>query len=221
MKKILYIARYTTLAVLLLLLQALAPAMAKSVVYQGEISTLSVNQVLGETYSWELYDNGAVNFATAPGNCPVTSAIFVGSNLGASVQVKWLKPGIYFFKVTAWSVSGCTNNVEIGIMEVKQALPTAVITPPGPICVGETSSMEVTLTGTGPWELTYTDGTNVWTEPGIPGKTYVLRVSPIVPTWYWVIKLTDLWGTNNVPSDKVLLEVNPKPVSSKIYQYEP
>lgn len=106
-------------------------------------------------------------------------------------------------------------------MEVKQALPTAVITPPGPICVGETSSMEVTLTGTGPWELTYTDGTNVWTKPGIPGKTYILRVSPIVPTQYWVIKLTDFWGTNNDPSNKVMLEVNPKPVSSKIYQYEP
>ena len=195
--------------------------MAQNVVYQGQTSTLAVDSVSGETYSWELYDNGAVNFATDPGNCPVTSAIFVGGNAHASVQVKWLKPGIYFYKVTAWNVSGCTSNIEVGIMEVKQALPTAVITPPDPICVGETSSMEVTLTGTGPWELTYTDGTNVWTESGIPGKTYILRVSPIVPTGYWVIKLKDFWGTNNDPSNKVLLEVNPRPVSSKIYQYEP
>jgi hypothetical protein len=221
MKKLFYIARYTALAVLLLLLSAWAPVLAQNVVFQGQTTSLAVAQKSGDVYSWELYDDGTVNFATTPGNCPVTSAIFAGSNTGPIVNVTWLKKGIYFFKVTAYTASGCTNNIEVGIIEVKEPLPTAVITARDPICAGETSSMEVTLTGFGPWHLTYTDGTNIWTEPGIPGNKYILRVSPTVPTWYWVIKLTDLWGINNDPSNKVLLEVNPRPVSSKIYQYEP
>lgn len=220
MKRLLYIVRYKALAVLLLLLLALAPALAQNVVYQGVTSTLAVDQKPGDTYEWELYNDGTVNFAVVPGNCPVSSAIFVGGYIGASVNVHWLQPGIYFFKVTARDAAGCTNNIKIGMMEVKPALPTATITPPGAICVGQTASLEVTLTGTGPWELTYTDGTNSWTETGINTTTHLLRVKPTVTTQYWVTEVKDIFGVNTVPSDKITLEVNPKPVSSTIYQFE-
>lgn len=216
-----YILRYKALAVLLLLLLAMAPALAQNVVYQGETTPLAVVNVPGETYEWELYNDGTVNFAVVPGNCPVTSAIFVGGNVGASINVQWLQPGFYFFKVTARDAANCTNNIKVGMIEVKPALPTAIITPPADICVGQTASLEVTLTGVGPWELTYTDGTNFWTETGINTTTYLLRVSPIVTSQYWIAEVKDVNGTNSVPSDKVTLNVNPKPVSSTIYQHDP
>ncbi len=222
MHKLLYIARRTALAVLLLLL-ALVPAMAQLVVYQGETTTLAVVEVPGETYEWEIYSDGTVDFAKVPGNCPVTSANFVGSNAGASVSVKWYKPGIYYYKVTVRDIAGCTNNIKIGMLEVKEALPVATFTPPSPsdICVGQTASLEVNITGTGPWNLTYTDGVTYWTVKDITEPKSIVRVSPLLTTSYWITEVSNENGTNSVPSEKITLVVQPKPVSSRIYQYEP
>lgn len=223
MIRLLYIARYKALAVLLLLLLALAPAMAQNVVYQGETSTLAVEQKPGDTYEWELYDNGLVNFATVPGNCPATSAIFVGGNNGASVNVQWIVPGIYFYKVTARDANGCTNNIKIGMMEVKVSLPIAVIAQPVPdwICVGEKANLEVTLTGAVPWGFTYTDGSNFWTVTNITDNIYQLQVSPKVTTQYWITEVTNIHGTNLMPSARVIVVVNPKPDINRIYPSGP
>jgi len=221
MIRLLYIARYQALAVLLLLLLALAPAKAQNVVFQGETTTLGVINVPGETYSWELYSDGTVNFVTVPGNCPATSATFVGGNTGASVNVKWLQPGFYFFKVTAWNVSGCTNNIKIGMIEVKPSLPTAEILPPVPdfVCIGEQITLQVKLTGLSPWEFTYTDGTDFWTVKGVTDPVYNLMIKPIGSAQYWITEVKNASGTNPTPSAKVVVVVNPKPEISKIYQY--
>src|SRR5450759_1827840 len=110
MKKLLYISRYLSLAVLLQLLLALAPVRAQNVAFTGETTTFAVEQQDGDTYKWDLYDNGSGNFATKTDYCPATSADFVGVNTGPSVDVKWMKAGIYFFKVTASNITGCTSN---------------------------------------------------------------------------------------------------------------
>ena len=112
-----YILRLA-LVVLQLLLLALAPARAQTVVSQGKVTTLAVVQVPGHTYEWELYNDATINFATVAGNCPVTSATFTGSHLGSSVQVMWLIPGIYFYKVTARDALGCTMNLKVGMIRV-------------------------------------------------------------------------------------------------------
>ncbi len=207
------------LVVMLPLLMAMAPAMAQTVVYEGDTTPLSVTAVPGNTYLWELYSDGSVNFATVPGNCPTTSADFVNGNTGASINVKWLKSGIYFFKVTA--SDGCTNNLKIGIVEVKAALPTATISPPDPICIGQTASLQVILTGTAPWDVTFTDGSKTWTETGITQSPYLLPVNPKTTTSYWITHVKDLNATNTLPSEHITLQVNPKPASSKIYLYQP
>lgn len=223
MNKLLYIARYRTLAVLLLLLLALAPAMAQNVVYQGETSTLAVQQEPGDTYLWELYDTVPVNFMTTPGNCPAASAIFVGGNTGASVKVQWLKPGIYFFKVIGLNITGCTNNIQIGKMEVKPSLPTAVLAQPVPdwICIGDVLQLKVNFTGAGPWDFTYTDGTTQKTFKNVSDSEFFFTVSPKVTTQYWITEVKNIFGTNSVPSAKITVVVNPKPESSKIYQHDP
>ena len=210
------------LVVLLPLLLALASAMAQNVVYQGDTTPLSVVQVPGHTYEWEIYNDGTVNFAAVPGNCPTTLANFVGGKTGSSVNVKWFKPGIYFFKVTARDATGCTMNLKIGMVKVEQVIPTAIITPPtNHICIGDTYPLEVVLTGNGPWKITYTDGTNVWTADNITLKKYTINVQPNVTTNYWITKVEDQYETNTIVSPSVTLVVKPLPVNSKIYQVEP
>lgn len=106
------------LVVMIPLLLALTPAMAQTVVYQGTTTSLSVVEVPGHACKWELYSDATVNFATVPGNCPVTSAIFTGGNAGSSVRVTWLQPGNYFFKVTSRDAFGCAMNLKIGMIKV-------------------------------------------------------------------------------------------------------
>ena len=221
MNRLLHDIERLALVVLLPLLIAMAPAMAQTVVYQGDTTPLSVVPVPGNTYSWELYSDPTVNFAKVPGNCPVTSAEFVGGNTGPEVNVNWLKAGTYFFKVTAVDAINCTNNLKIGIVIVKDALPTAEIEPPAPICIGQSTTLKINLTGTSPWEFTYSDGTNFLTITGITSNQYLLNVSPKTTTSYWITEVKDKNGTNRARSANVVLEVSPKPASSKIYLYQP
>jgi len=209
------------LALILPLLMAMTPVMAQTVVYVGDTTPLAVVPVPGNTYQWELYNNGTVNFATTAGNCPVTSAAFTAGNTGTSVNVRWVKTGIYFFKVTAYDPTHCTNNLKIGMFTVGNPLPTATFTPPDPICTGESGLLSVALTGTGPWNITYTDGVNTWTVTAISTTPYLLNVSPKTSTNYWITQVTDQNGTNSVPSSSITLQVNQKPSSSKIYLYKP
>jgi hypothetical protein len=200
-------------------LQALTPVKAQNVVYQGETTTLEVIEVPGESYIWELYQDSTVDFAIVPGDCPPSHANFVSGNTGPSVQISWLEPGIYFYKITALNITGCTNNLTVGRIEVVEALPTATISPPDPdwLCVGESVFLEIVLTGTGPWDFTYTDGTQTQTISGITEPNYLLEVHPKAPTQYWITEVRNQHGVNDKPSAKVWLIVYPRPVSSQIY----
>jgi len=115
------------LVALLLWLLALAPAMAISVVYEGVTSQLNVNAIPGHTYTWEIYTDAIVDFAVVPGNCPLTSYEFTAGNTGASISVKWLKPGIYFYKVTARDAALCAMNFKVGMLKVLSAEALSVI----------------------------------------------------------------------------------------------
>lgn len=226
MIRLLYIARFKALAVLLLLLLALAPAMAQTVVYTGDTTPLEVVQVPGDTYKWELYDNGNGNFATKTDYCPSSSADFAGGvDTGPSVNVNWLKPGIYFFKVTATNITGCTMNLAVGMIEVKIAV-NAVITPPtAAVCEGEPVSLEITLSGTAPWNFTYqgTDINGLTSPPvtitGVTDNPYTLVINPgpTLTTDYQITKVSDINGENTAGSNTVTQTINPLPKPSAIY----
>jgi hypothetical protein len=225
LNKFSHIARYLALAVLLHLLLALAPAMAQNVVRQGETSTIGVEPQPGDTYTWELYSDSTVNFVVAPADAVHPYADFIGATNSSTVEILWKKPGTYFFKVHALNITGCTNNLKMGIVKVLEALPTATMTSTT-ICVGETASITVELTGTAPWSFTYTDGTTIKTETGILSSPYELKINPNpkTTTTYTITTITDKWGTNSYlvdPKPTVTQEVKPKPNSSQIYKYGP
>ena len=201
---------------------AMAPAVAQTnIVYSGQTSTLSVVEVAGETYTWELYiDDVSINFATEPGNCPITDAYFNGPNTGASVSVTWLTPAVYYFKVTVVNANGCSN-IALGMMTVLNALPVALIDPVAPICVGESTQLVINLTGTGPWEIDLSDGTNTLTYSNINSNIFTVAQTPSVSTPYTVTRVADANGVNLNLSNTVTLVVKPRPVTTQIIQYGP
>ena len=201
------------------LMMATAPAISQNTIYAGQTSNLSVVPAAGETYSWELYnDVNSINLAVVAGNCPVTNAFFVGGvNTGPNVQVTWLIPGTYYWKIT--STTSCTDNIAIGEMTVLFALPAATIQPPAAICAGDSVHLTVALTGIAPWSIKLTDGTNTWNYNNILSSPFTLTV-PVVPavtTSYWISEVTDAHGTNTTPSPAVIQVVNPKPPPKIIY----
>jgi hypothetical protein len=219
MKRILYIERLV-FAILLLLLSGLIPVRAQIVVFTGNVTTLAVkDQGNGETYNWDLYDNGIGDFATKTDYCPTTSADFVGDNKKASVDIKWMKAGFYFFKVTSYNITGCTSNFKIGIIEVKIAV-KADITPPDTagVCLDKPVLLEVNLTGTAPWSFTCTDGVNSWSVTNVMTSPYTITIdpTPATTTQYWISTVSDKFGTNTEPSEKVTQRINPLPDPSNI-----
>jgi hypothetical protein len=223
MKKFLYIARYPALAILLVWLSALAPAMAQNVTNKNEITELVVDSVPGEIYIWELYSDSTLDFAVTPGvTTSDTYFEFVGGNNGAKVRVLWKEIGTYFFKVTAYNAAGCTDNIEVGIMKVKPPLPVGTLTTVA-ICSGDPAKLTVDLTEVGPWSFTFTDGTNTWTETNVLTTPWIVTVNPgpMINTDFWITSVTNRNGTNIRPSPKVTQIVYPKPRSSVIYLYEP
>lgn len=199
-------------------LMTMAPAVAQNVVCPGRATDLSVVPVPGDTYVWELYKEvSGVNFATTPGNCPPGDAKFTGVSTGPTVNVLWINPGTYFFKVTAYRDS-CTMNLKIGKMIVLDSLPTAHLDSVPPICRGASAMLTVQLTGAPPWSLTYTaNGANPVTIGNIMSTPHQIQVSPADTTVYQVTTVSDIHCTNDVPSNTVTLIVKPTPVTGKIW----
>lgn len=226
MKTILSIKRLAiTIAVLLLCLLAKLPAGAQIVVHQGETTNLTVQQMPGDTYTWELYSDPTVNFAVDAGDpSPASYAEFVDGNDGPSVNVLWKVPGTYFVKVTGVDAAGCTNNLKVILITVLPPIPTAIIAAGPAVCVGVPFDLTVTLTGTGPWTFTYTDGTTEWTvtEPNTsttpPAIIHTIHVDPgpALDTQYWITSVTDSNETNTVPSERTTQQIDPLPTPSLI-----
>lgn len=211
-------------------LLTVASATAQMRVPEGETIELSVIQEPGDTYTWDLYNDPSVDFATDGGNALPSEAFFVdGINTGPTVNVTWLEPGIYFFRVLAVDEEGCTNNLEVGIVEVLE-LPTAELSlDPLEICIGEPAVLTVTLTGVPAWGFTLQgedlDGNIIETfdpfENILDGDNPVtITVSPDQTTIYRVVRVVDQIGENLDASESIQLTVHPLPENSQIYQVD-
>ena len=210
----------------------MASAMAQTPVYQGQTTSLAIEQHPGDTYTWEIYNDSTINFATFSGTAVADGdAEFIGGvNTGPAVSVNWIEPGVYFFKATAANASGCTNNLKIGRIEVLESLPTAELNldsnaSTNGICINDDAVITVTLTGHPVWEITLEltdlDGnvTDIQTHKNIASgdNPYEITVSPTQTTIYRVTSVKDQYGENLNPSDRVTLTVHPLPTHSKIY----
>lgn len=215
------------LAILLVLLTVAFAAAQMRTVYQGETTELSIVQKPGDTYTWDIYNNPNVNFATVDGNASPDEAEFVGGNTGATVNVRWLKAGIYFYRVLAVDEEGCTNNLKVGMLEVLENLPTAELAIyPGEICISDPAIITITLSGQPAWSFVLeAEG-----EDGVIERTahtveeadnpHEITVSPAQTTIYRITDLKDRYGENLEASEDIQLTVHPIPVNSRIYQVE-
>jgi gliding motility-associated-like protein len=101
-------------------------------------------------------------------------------------------PGTYTKTLT--SAAGCDSIATLVV--ATQPVATAAISGGNPICLGQSTTIAITLTGVAPWTLTYTDGSSPHTISGILSSPYVLTVSPTVTTTYSLTSVSDAKCSN-------------------------
>ena len=183
------------------------------VLYEGQTYELGVQEFPGYTYDWRIYDE-----PTFTHEATIDEVEFLDPTTHPTVNVLWKKAGIYFYKITVNNENGCMN-LKYGKATVTVSLPTATISPPSPICQGDTALLNVTLSGQGPWSIILFDGVNSVSYTNITVSPYLIPVNPLTTTTFQITQVTDANGTNSTPSQPVNLTIKPRPLSSHIYQY--
>ncbi|WP_173820233.1 T9SS type B sorting domain-containing protein, partial [Niastella vici] len=116
--------------------------------------------------------------------------------------------GTYYIKAT--NAAGCTS-IKPVTAQLKN-MPTAKILG-GNVCPGTKTKLTITLTGTAPFNLTYTDDTASHTVNGITNSIYQFEVTPTTSTKYTITSVADAVCINNSPNASAMLNVIKPPAS--------
>ncbi|WP_146161540.1 PKD-like domain-containing protein [Mangrovibacterium marinum] len=83
---------------------------------------------------------------------------------------------------------------DLSLAAIADIRPTATISGDDTICKGSTGNLSVALTGTGPWNLVYSNGTEERHVDGIAASPYNFTDNPAVTTTYTLVSVTDASG---------------------------
>ncbi|MEO5948384.1 MAG: T9SS type B sorting domain-containing protein, partial [Chitinophagaceae bacterium] len=114
-------------------------------------------------------------WTNAAGTNPLSNPAAVGTS------------GTYY--INSVNSTGC-NNIKPVIVTFYKS-PNASLKGGGTICKGESRTLDLTFTGSAPFNFTFNDGTNTTTITGINNNTYQFTVTPLVSTTYTVTNYGD------------------------------
>ena len=106
---------------------------------------------------------------------------------------------VIIYTISALEADGtnCLKGHGAGSAQViVRPLPTGRIFGNARICAGATAQIAVELTGTSPWSITYSDGTNSWTVNNINTPLHLITVSPAASATYQLISVSDAYCSN-------------------------
>ncbi len=100
------------------------------------------------------------------------------------------------FKLIAKSSDGETTESEQSILSVKMPV-TAELTGDQAILRGEEADLRINLSGSPPWNITYTDGEDEFDVNGIQQTPFEITVSPLQTTTYTLLTVSDVKGLSS------------------------
>jgi hypothetical protein len=200
--------------------------------YAGS-ATITVNPrptaALDITGPATICDGGSTTMSVAfTGTAPWTFTYFNGTSsttvtTSANPYVATLSPSTTStYSITALNDLNCTAIAAdfAGSKTVNvNPRPTAAISVNGAatVCDGTPTSIDVALTGNGPWTLSYTDGSNI-TSVTTATSPYTFAVSPSTATTYSVTSLFDV-NCTAISADyagNATVNVNPRPTAAVV-----
>jgi gliding motility-associated-like protein len=148
----------------------------------------------GSNLLWYNAPTGGVGSGTAP--TPSTATV-----------------GSTNFYVTQ-TVGGCESARSLITVTIN-ALPTASITGTASICNGSSTGLSISLTGTGPWDFTYSvtdvNGTTNVSLTGQSSNPFNITVSPTLTTTYAIVSVKDANCTGSATGSSAVVTVNNPP----------
>lgn len=112
----------------------------------------------------------------------------------------------YTLTVTDADLATDTDEVTVTV----NALPTAIVSGDASICAGSSTTLTATLTGTGPWNITWSDAVS---QNGIASSPATRVVNPASTTAYTVIAVSDV-NCTGTSLGSATITVNPSPTAT-------
>ncbi|WP_347839516.1 HYR domain-containing protein [uncultured Draconibacterium sp.] len=113
----------------------------------------------------------------------------------------------FTFTETATGCSATTPPVTV------HPLPTGEIAGNSDICAGDSATLIMTLTGTSPWNIIYTDGATADTVLGITASPYTLTVAPATTSTYALSEVSDVYCDATSLNGNAIVTVYPLPTA--------
>ncbi len=114
--------------------------------------------------------------------------------------------------VTVTDMNGCVNTSAPFNVAVHQ-LPSAIVSGTTAICVGQSTPVQIDITGTPPFRYGYTDGSTAFGPFTTSNSTVTIPVAPTSATTYTLNLITDLYCNGNfVGSAAITVNPLPQPV---------
>jgi len=172
-----------------------APNVASSQsVCQGTTISLGGSSISGYTYSWTSKPSGFTSTSSNPSVTPTSSTTYI---LSATI-----------------TATGCSIADSIKIT----VIPTPVASLYGgggdTICSGSSGALKVSLTGTDPWRIVFSNGSGNDTIRGITSTPYKFYVSPTTTSTYTLVQMTNANGCVATISGSAVMKVLPAPAAN-------
>ncbi len=113
------------------------------------------------------------------------------------------------YVVTVTDMNGCVNTSAPFNIAVHQ-LPSAMVSGTTAICIGQSTPVQIDITGTPPFRYGYTDGSTAFGPFTTSNSTVTIPVAPTSATTYTLNLITDLYCNGNF-NGTAAITVNPLP----------
>ncbi len=131
-----------------------------------------------------------------------------GNSSSISLPAGLISETTMFNVLAVNSETGCSMELSTTYPVAVHDLPTAAITGDTSICEGQSADIAINLSGTAPWNITYTDGTNTFTE-STSDNPYVFSATNAGV--YEITTLSDAYCTGTNISGSATINVNDLP----------
>jgi hypothetical protein len=158
--------------------------------------------------------SGSIYYWTVP-----NGTIATGNN-SDSITVNWTStPGTDTIKVVELNAHGCLGDTQ-KLAVYRMPLPTATLSGVDSICWNHSTSFNVTFTGVGSWNFSYSDGSTTTSLTNISANPYTINTGNLTSTkTYTITAVTNKFGCTGSTSGSgsFVAVVNPRPSTSAIF----